>query len=72
MELLRRCAFENGEDLENNVTGNVMGGMGIDLENDKSVCSLFNSEELYKGMKLYGPRCFIAPLQLSGDHDDIG
>ncbi|KAI6675317.1 hypothetical protein NL676_003223 [Syzygium grande] len=52
--------------------GNVMGGMGIDLENDKSICSLFNSQELHKGMKLHGPRCFIAPLQLSGDHDDIG
>ena len=72
MELLRRCAFENGEDLERNVTGDGMGSMGIDLENDKSICSLFNPQELHKGMKLHGPRCFIPLLQLSSDHDDFG
>lgn len=46
MELLRRNAFENGEDLEGIVTGKVLCGMGIDGENDKSTCSLFNSQEL--------------------------
>lgn len=46
MELLRRCAFENGEDLERIVTGKFLCGMGIDGENDKSICSLFNSQEL--------------------------